>query len=70
MKIRKILTIALAILMLLSASTFAYNGDGWSINLSEDEYDVLTQEGITLFQRASGDNIVVQKIEQRFLEEN
>lgn len=65
MKIKRVLIIALAILMLLSVSTFAYDGDGWSIGLSEDDYDVLTQEGITLFQRTSGDNIVVQKIEQK-----
>ena len=64
MKIRIFLTIIITFLILLSTSVLAYNGDGWSIDINEEEYDKLSQEGTTIFQKSNGNSILVQKVEQ------
>lgn len=65
MKFKNVCTVLVVIFMLLTTSVSAYSTDTYSIDINEEEYEMTSEEGITLFQKLSGDNIVVQEIQQK-----
>ncbi len=65
MKFKNLCTVLVVIFMLLTTSVSAYSTDTYSIDINEEEYEMTSEEGITLFQKLSGDNIVVQEIQQK-----
>lgn len=67
MKIKNILTILVILLFILSASVSGYSAETFSIVVS-DKYEQTEEEGIVMFQNPeTGDNIVVQEIEQKII---
>lgn len=65
MKLKNLFTVLLVIFMLLTTSVSAYSTETYSVDINEDEYEMTSEDGITLFQKLSGDNIVIQEIEQK-----
>lgn len=65
MKIKKIFMALVVILMLIATRVSAYSTETYSIDINESDYEVATENGIVVFQKVSGDSIVVQEIEQK-----
>lgn len=67
MNIKKIGVILVIILTIFTTNVLAYETDTYSIEIDEDVYEIIEADGIELFQKESGDNIVIQEIEQTVL---
>lgn len=67
MNLKKVCAILLVLLMVLTVNVSAYSTDSYKVDISEEDYEVVTEDDITMFQKMSGDNIVIQKIEQKII---
>ena len=67
MKLRNIFTILVISLFILTASVSGYSAETFSIVVGEN-YEQTEEDGIVMFQNPeTGDNIVVQEIEQKII---
>lgn len=64
MKLKNVLgSLAIAII-LISTTVMGYSGDTFSIEVG-DGYEELAESGLVMFQKDTGDNIIVQEIDQK-----
>lgn len=64
MKLKNIFSILLVAIILLSTTVLGYSGDNFSIEVG-DGYEELAESGLVMFQKDTGDNIIVQEIDQK-----
>lgn len=67
MNLRKICVGLIVILMFIATSVSAYSTDSYTVDIDEEVYEVAEEEGLVLFQKISGDNIVIQEIEKKLI---
>ena len=64
MKLKNIFSILLISIIMLSTTVIGYSCDTFSIEVG-DGYEELAESGIVMFQKDTGDNIIVQEIDQK-----
>ena len=64
MKLNNILGSLVIAIILISTTVMGYSGDTFSIEVG-DGYEELTESGLVMFQKDTGDNIIVQEIDQK-----
>ncbi len=64
MKLNNILGSLVIAIILISTTVMGYSGDTFSIDVG-DGYEELAESGLVMFQKDTGDNIIVQEIDQK-----
>lgn len=64
MKLNNILGSLVIAIILISTTVMGYSGDTFSIEVG-DGYEELAESGLVMFQKDTGDNIIVQEIDQK-----
>ena len=64
MKLKNVLGSLVITIILLSTAVMGYSGDTFSIEVG-DGYEELAESGLVMFQKDTGDNIIVQEIDQK-----
>ena len=64
MKLNNILGSLVIAIILISTTVMGYSGDTFSIEVG-DGYEELNESGLVMFQKDTGDNIIVQEIDQK-----
>ena len=64
MKLKNVLGSLVITIILLSTTVMGYSGDTFSIEVG-DGYEELAESGLVMFQKDTGDNIIVQEIDQK-----
>lgn len=64
MKLKNVLGSLVLTIILLGTTVMGYSGDTFSIEVG-DGYEELAESGLVMFQKDTGDNIIVQEIDQK-----